>query len=198
MQHTTSTHAPQDRHLTTPSSSATRHQHTHSSTPAPNYTKDTICCIFKGNYNIHCSWRWAYKPETCRAERTQINTQLHQVGKLIHNSNIIKFCCGWLIHYCIFICSMNDSLSCITDKHNAWECASVVRMRRDVWCLKYCSSYRLGCCVGICNAGNEMSADWSQCNLGHPYIINKIITLEWNIKLLYNCFISNNLFILDK
>ena len=25
-----------------------------------------------------------YKPETCRAECTQINTQLHQVGKLIH------------------------------------------------------------------------------------------------------------------
>ena len=25
--------------------------------------------------------------ETCRAESTQINTQLHQVGKLIHNSN---------------------------------------------------------------------------------------------------------------
>ena len=23
--------------------------------------------------NIHCSWRWAYKPETCRAESTQIN-----------------------------------------------------------------------------------------------------------------------------
>ena len=29
----------------------------------------------------------AYKPETCRADSTQINIQLHQVGKLIHNSN---------------------------------------------------------------------------------------------------------------
>jgi len=29
------------------SSSATRHQHTHSSRPTPNYTKDTICCICK-------------------------------------------------------------------------------------------------------------------------------------------------------
>ena len=27
--------------------SATRHQHTHSSGPTPNYTKDTICCICK-------------------------------------------------------------------------------------------------------------------------------------------------------
>ena len=27
--------------------SATRHQHTHSSAPTPNYTKDTICCICK-------------------------------------------------------------------------------------------------------------------------------------------------------
>ena len=26
-------------------------------------------------------------PETCRAERTQINTQLHQVGKSFHISN---------------------------------------------------------------------------------------------------------------
>ena len=26
------------------------------------------------------------KPETCRAENTLIKTQLHQVGKLIHNS----------------------------------------------------------------------------------------------------------------
>ena len=26
---------------------ATRHQHTHSSGPTPNYTKDTICCICK-------------------------------------------------------------------------------------------------------------------------------------------------------
>ena len=25
-----------------------------------------------------------YKPETCRAERTQVNTQLHQVGKLFN------------------------------------------------------------------------------------------------------------------
>ena len=29
------------------SSSATRHQHTHSSGPTPNYTKGTICCICK-------------------------------------------------------------------------------------------------------------------------------------------------------
>jgi len=48
--------------------SATRHQHTHSSRPTPSYTKDTICCICKGNYNIYCSWRWAYKLETCRAK----------------------------------------------------------------------------------------------------------------------------------
>ena len=27
--------------------SATRHQHTHSSRPTPNYTKGTICCICK-------------------------------------------------------------------------------------------------------------------------------------------------------
>jgi hypothetical protein len=27
--------------------SATRHQHTHSSGPTPNYTKDTICCMCK-------------------------------------------------------------------------------------------------------------------------------------------------------
>jgi len=26
---------------------ATRHHHTHSSRPTPNYTKDTICCIRK-------------------------------------------------------------------------------------------------------------------------------------------------------
>ena len=31
---------------------ATRHQHTHSSRPTPSCTKDTICCICKGNY-IH-------------------------------------------------------------------------------------------------------------------------------------------------
>ena len=66
---------------------ATRHQHTHSSGPTPNYTKDTICYICKRNYNMHCSWRWACKPETCRAKRTQINTQLRQVGKLFHISN---------------------------------------------------------------------------------------------------------------
>jgi len=28
-----------------------------------------------------------YQPETCRADSTQINIQLHQVSKLIHNSN---------------------------------------------------------------------------------------------------------------
>ena len=41
---------------------AARQQHTHSSRRTPSYTKDTICCICKGNYNIHCSWRWACKP----------------------------------------------------------------------------------------------------------------------------------------
>ena len=61
--------------------------HTHSPGPTPSYTKDTICCICKEIVNIHCSWRWAYKPETCRAERTQINTQLHQSGKSFHISN---------------------------------------------------------------------------------------------------------------
>ena len=41
------------------------------------YLQDTICCICKGNYKFYCSWRWAYKPETCRAK---INKYLHQVG----------------------------------------------------------------------------------------------------------------------
>jgi len=52
------------------SSSSTRLQQTHSSGLTPNYTKDTICCICK-KFNIHCSWRWARKPKTCRAESTQ-------------------------------------------------------------------------------------------------------------------------------
>ena len=43
----------------------------------PSCTKDTICCICKGNYIFYCSWRWAYKAETCRAK---INKYLHQVG----------------------------------------------------------------------------------------------------------------------
>ena len=34
-------------HMQHSSSSATRHQYTHSSRPTPNYTKDTICCICK-------------------------------------------------------------------------------------------------------------------------------------------------------
>jgi len=51
LQHATSTHTPQDRHLTTPR------------TPYAVYVK---------NYNIHCSWRWVCKPETCRAKSTQI------------------------------------------------------------------------------------------------------------------------------
>ena len=59
VQHATSTHTPQDRHLATPR------------TPYAAYVR---------YYNIRCSWRWAYKPETCRAESTHINIQLHQVG----------------------------------------------------------------------------------------------------------------------
>jgi len=52
--------------------SATRHQHTHSSGPTRNQTKPrTPYATYIRNYNIHCSWRWACKPETCRAERTQ-------------------------------------------------------------------------------------------------------------------------------
>ena len=43
----------------------------------PSCTKDTIFCICKGNYKFYCSWRWAYRPETCRAK---INKYLHQVG----------------------------------------------------------------------------------------------------------------------
>ena len=43
----------------------------------PSCTKDTICCICNGNYKFYCSWRWAYKPETCRAK---INKYLYQVG----------------------------------------------------------------------------------------------------------------------
>ena len=65
VQHATNTHTPQDRHLTTPR---------------------TPYAVHVRNYNIHRSWRWACKPETCRAESTQINTQLRQVGKLIYNS----------------------------------------------------------------------------------------------------------------
>ena len=65
-------------------SSATRHQHTHSSGPTPNYTKDTICCICKEIVT-------SVAPEDGRISpkhvRTQINTQLHQVGKLFHISN---------------------------------------------------------------------------------------------------------------
>ena len=52
VQHATSTHTPQNRHLVTPR------------TPYAAYVR--YC-------NIHCSWRWAYKPETCRAESTHIN-----------------------------------------------------------------------------------------------------------------------------
>ena len=67
--------------------SATRHQHTHSSEPIPNYTKDTICCICKEFITSIAPEDGRAKSETCRAESTQINTQLHQVGKLTHNSN---------------------------------------------------------------------------------------------------------------
>jgi len=49
VQHATSTYTPQDRHLTTPR------------TPYAAYVR---------NCNIYCSWRWACKPEKCRAENT--------------------------------------------------------------------------------------------------------------------------------
>jgi hypothetical protein len=41
---------------------------------------------------LHCSASWACKPETCRAENTLINTQLHQVGKLIHIYVEVQLC----------------------------------------------------------------------------------------------------------
>jgi len=63
---TSGTHTPQDQHLTKPR------------TPYATYIR---------NCNTYCSWRWTCKPETCQAERTQINIQLHQVGKLFHISN---------------------------------------------------------------------------------------------------------------
>jgi hypothetical protein len=44
--------------------------------PSTNWMQKTICC----NFNIYCSWWWAYTPETCRAKETSINTLLHQVG----------------------------------------------------------------------------------------------------------------------
>ena len=69
---------------------ATRHQHTHSSRPTPNCTKDTICCICKRNYNNHCSWRWTYKPETCRAEVNKYSVA--SSWKLIRISIIIYVC----------------------------------------------------------------------------------------------------------
>jgi len=81
-------------------SSATRHQHTHSSEPTPNYTKDTICCICKEIVTSIAPEDGACKPETCRAERTQINTQLHQVGKLFHKT----------LHYMLF---RNSNLLCL-------------------------------------------------------------------------------------
>ena len=49
----------------------------HTLLKTPSCTKDTICCICKGNCKFCCSWRWAYRPETCRAK---INKYLHQVG----------------------------------------------------------------------------------------------------------------------
>ena len=67
--------------------SATRHQHTHSSRPTPNYTKDTICCICKEIITSIAPEDRRVSPKHVRAESTQINTQLHQVGKLIHISN---------------------------------------------------------------------------------------------------------------
>ena len=64
-------------------------------------------------------------------------------------------------------CGMDDS--CNTDdddddnnnnnNNNAYECASVVRTRRGVWYLKYCSPYRFDGCVNISTAGKEISAD---------------------------------------
>ena len=53
----------------------------------PSCTKDTICCICKGNYKFYCSWRWAYKPETCRAK---INKYSHQVGNWLLFQTICK------------------------------------------------------------------------------------------------------------
>ena len=57
VQHTTNAHTPQDRHLAAPR------------TPYAAFVKEII--------NFYCSWRWAYRPETCR---TKINKYLHQVG----------------------------------------------------------------------------------------------------------------------
>ena len=68
-------------------SSATRHQYTHSAGPTPNYTKDTICCICKETVTPIAPEDGRISPKHVRAERTQINTQLHQVGKLFHISN---------------------------------------------------------------------------------------------------------------
>ena len=67
--------------------SATRHQHTHSSRPTPNYTKDTICYICKEIIKSIAPEDGRVSPKHVRAESTQINTQKHEVGKLIHNSN---------------------------------------------------------------------------------------------------------------
>jgi len=50
VQHATITHTPQDRHLTTPR---------------------TTYAVYIKKFNIHCSWRWACKPEICRAESIQ-------------------------------------------------------------------------------------------------------------------------------
>ena len=69
--------------LIRPSSGAIECQWQRNAPPArtllktPSCTKDTIWCICKGNYKFYWSWRWAYKPETCRAK---INKYLHQVG----------------------------------------------------------------------------------------------------------------------
>ena len=49
---------------------ATHHQHTLSSRLTPT-TPRTPYAVYVRNYNIYFSWRWAYKPETCRADIIQ-------------------------------------------------------------------------------------------------------------------------------
>ena len=54
----------------------------------PNYTKNTICCIRKEIVTSNAPEDGRISPKHVELkEHKQINTQLHQVGKLFHISN---------------------------------------------------------------------------------------------------------------
>ena len=117
------------------------------------------------NYNIYCSWRWACKPEICRAESTQINTQLHQVGKLIHNTYYI-LCISWIKSvYLLLMDGTNMKISALVRFFVCELCSNPAVMNKCMFkSLIGFWPYRLIYVVGgVCY--NTFKADiWDECN----------------------------------